>query len=41
MGAAPVTVSAVGSSIVDPAIGATRDVDAALVALIYADRRMP
>ena len=36
MGAAPVSVSAVGSSIVDPAIGAAGDVDTAVVTLTYA-----
>ena len=40
MGAAPVTVSAVGSSIVDPAIGAAGDVDTAVVTLSYADGRI-
>ncbi|GGW38623.1 inositol 2-dehydrogenase [Gemmobacter lanyuensis] len=40
MGAAPVTVSAVGSSIVDPAIGAAGDVDTAVVTLTYADGRI-
>lgn len=40
MGAAPVSVSAVGSSIVDPAIGAAGDVDTAAVTLTYADGRI-
>lgn len=40
MGTAPVTVSAVGSSIVDPAIGAAGDVDTAVVTLAYADGRI-
>ncbi|MGL4311555.1 MAG: inositol 2-dehydrogenase [Paracoccaceae bacterium] len=40
MGAAPVTVSAVGTSIVDPAIGAAGDVDTAVVTLTYADGRI-
>ena len=40
MGAAPVAVSAVGSSIVDPAIGAAGDVDTAVVTLTYADGRI-
>jgi len=40
MGAAPVSVSAVGSSIVDPAIGAAGDVDTAVVTLCYADGRI-
>jgi myo-inositol 2-dehydrogenase/D-chiro-inositol 1-dehydrogenase len=40
MGGAPVTVSAVGSSIVDPAIGAAGDVDTAVVTLTYADGRI-
>ena len=40
MGAAPATVSAVGSSIVDPAIGAAGDVDTAVVTLTYADGRI-
>lgn len=37
MGAAPVAVSASGSSIVDPAIGAAGDIDTAVVTLTYAD----
>lgn len=40
MGTAPVAVSAVGSSIVDPAIGAAGDVDTAVVTLTYADGRI-
>jgi len=40
MGAAPVSVSAVGTSIVDPAIGAAGDVDTAVVTLSYADGRI-
>lgn len=40
MGAAPVTVSAAGTSIVDPAIGAAGDVDTAVVTLTYADGRI-
>ena len=40
MGEAPVFVSAVGSSIVDPAIGAAGDVDTAVVTLTYADGRI-
>jgi len=40
MGAVPVTVSAAGSSIVDPAIGAAGDVDTAVVTLTYADGRI-
>ncbi len=40
MGTAPVSVSAVGSSIVDPAIGAAGDVDTAVVTLSYADGRI-
>ena len=40
MGGAPVSVSAVGSSIVDPAIGAAGDVDTAVVTLTYADGRI-
>ena len=40
MGALPVAVSAVGSSIVDPAIGAAGDVDTAVVTLTYADGRI-
>lgn len=40
MGSQPVTVSAVGSSIVDPAIGAAGDVDTAVVTLTYADGRI-
>jgi myo-inositol 2-dehydrogenase/D-chiro-inositol 1-dehydrogenase len=40
MGTAPVSVSAVGTSIVDPAIGAAGDVDTAVVTLTYADGRI-
>lgn len=40
MGAAPVTISAFGTAIVDPAIGATGDVDTAVVTLSYADGRI-
>ncbi|SHE60356.1 myo-inositol 2-dehydrogenase [Loktanella atrilutea] len=40
MGDAPETVMAVGSSIVDPAIGAAGDVDTAVVTLTYADGRI-
>ncbi len=40
MGAAPVSVSAVGTSIVDPEIGAAGDVDTAVVTLSYADGRI-
>lgn len=40
MGVAPATVSAVGASIVDPAIGAAGDVDTAVVTLTYADGRI-
>ena len=40
MGGPPVVVSAVGSSIVDPAIGAAGDVDTAVVTLSYADGRI-
>lgn len=40
MGAAPVTVSAVGSCLVDPAIGEAGDVDTAAVTLTYADGRI-
>lgn len=40
MGAPPVTVSAVGSCIVDPAIAAAGDVDTAVVTLTYADGRI-
>ena len=40
MGGAPATVCAVGSSIVDPAIGAAGDVDTAVVTLTYADGRI-
>jgi myo-inositol 2-dehydrogenase / D-chiro-inositol 1-dehydrogenase len=39
-GATPVEVSAVGSSIVDPAIGAAGDVDTAVVTLRFADGRI-
>ncbi len=40
MGATPVTVTAIGSSIVDPGIGAAGDVDTAVVTLSYADGRI-
>ncbi len=40
MGEAPVTVQAVGSSLVDPAIGEAGDVDTAVVTLTYADGRI-
>ena len=40
MGEAPVSVSAVGTSVVDPAIGAAGDVDTAVVTLTYADGRI-
>lgn len=40
MGEAPVSVTAVGSSIVDPAIGEAGDVDTAVVTLAYADGRI-
>lgn len=40
MGEAPVTVTAVGSSIVDSEIGAAGDVDTAVVTLTYADGRI-
>ncbi|EAQ47767.1 hypothetical myo-inositol 2-dehydrogenase [Roseobacter sp. MED193] len=40
MGAAPVTVSAVGSCLVDPAIGESGDFDTAAVTLTYADGRI-
>lgn len=40
MGDLPKTVQAVGSSIVDPAIGAAGDVDTAVVTLSYADGRI-
>jgi len=40
MGASPVTVSAVGASLVDPQIGAAGDVDTAVVTLSYADGRI-
>ncbi|MEZ5761637.1 MAG: inositol 2-dehydrogenase [Paracoccaceae bacterium] len=40
MGAAPVSVFAAGSSIVDPGIGAAGDVDTAIVTLTYADGRV-
>ena len=40
MGAAPVSVMAVGSSIVDPEIGAVGDVDTAVVTLSYPDGRI-
>ncbi|WP_136444058.1 inositol 2-dehydrogenase [Pacificoceanicola onchidii] len=40
MGETPVTISAVGSAIVDPAIGAAGDVDTAAVTMTYADGRI-
>lgn len=40
MGTPPVTVTAVGSSIVDPEIGSAGDVDTAVVTLTYADGRI-
>ena len=40
MGDAPVMVSAVGTSIVDPAIGQAGDVDTAVVTMTYADGRI-
>ncbi|MDD7973658.1 inositol 2-dehydrogenase [Roseinatronobacter alkalisoli] len=40
MGDAPVTVSAIGTSIVDPEIGAAGDFDTAVVTLTYADGRI-
>ena len=40
MGAAPVSVSAAASSIVDPAIGEAGDFDTAVVTLTYADGRI-
>jgi len=40
MGTLPVTVSAVGTSIVDPDIGAAGDVDTAVVTMTYADGRL-
>ncbi len=40
MGALPVTISAVGTSIVDPEIGAAGDVDTAIVTMTYADGRL-
>jgi myo-inositol 2-dehydrogenase / D-chiro-inositol 1-dehydrogenase len=40
MGAAPISVTALGTSIVDPAIGAAGDVDTAVVTLAYADGRI-
>ncbi|MHA3916331.1 inositol 2-dehydrogenase [Halovulum sp. GXIMD14793] len=40
MGDAPVSVTAKGSSVVDPAIGAAGDVDTAVVTLTYADGRI-
>ena len=40
MGTAPVSISAVGTSVVDPAIGAAGDVDTAAVTMTYADGRI-
>lgn len=39
-GGAPATVTAIGSSIVDPAIGAAGDVDTAVITLHFADGRI-
>ncbi|MCW5323410.1 inositol 2-dehydrogenase [Verminephrobacter aporrectodeae subsp. tuberculatae] len=39
-GAAPASVTAIGSSIVDPAIGAAGDLDTAVITLHFADGRM-
>jgi len=39
-GSAPVSVTAIGSSIVDPAIGAAGDVDTAVITLHFADGRI-
>ena len=40
LGATPVNITAVGTSIVDPAIGAAGDVDTAVVTMTYADGRI-
>lgn len=40
MGQAPVTITAVGSSIVDPQIGLAGDVDTAVVTMTYSDGRI-
>ena len=40
MGETPVTISAAGSSVVDPAIGAEGDVDTAVVTMTYADGKI-
>lgn len=40
MGEAPVTISAVGSSLVDPAIGEAGDIDTAVVTMTYADGKV-
>jgi myo-inositol 2-dehydrogenase / D-chiro-inositol 1-dehydrogenase len=40
MGSAPQSIQAVGSAIVDPAIGAAGDIDTAVVTLSYADGRI-
>lgn len=40
MGETPISISAVGSSVVDPVIGAAGDVDTAVVTLSYADGRI-
>ncbi len=40
MGEAPVVLSAIGSSIVDPEIGAAGDVDTAVVTMTYADGKI-
>jgi myo-inositol 2-dehydrogenase/D-chiro-inositol 1-dehydrogenase len=40
LGATPVNITAVGTSIVDPEIGAAGDVDTAVVTMTYADGRI-
>jgi myo-inositol 2-dehydrogenase/D-chiro-inositol 1-dehydrogenase len=40
MGEAPVTITATGSSVVDPEIGKAGDVDTAVVTMTYADGRI-
>ena len=40
MGELPITISAVGHSLVDPEIGAAGDVDSAVVTMVYADGKI-
>ena len=40
MGELPITISAIGHSLVDPEIGAAGDVDTAVVTMVYADGKI-